>query len=232
MIESRTGLPWSQAETGIRGHMGPQGTTGLQPLGAWQFRVAPAGGHAGAEGEAVAARGSGWSGWRACTRRAREPSSRRRSEVGEGVVRGQLCLCSGWGRQGVESEEASGGSAPLEHCVPSSARPPAVPRCWLPTKRMAVRRWLPGALGSHRRLWASSGLTAQESREACGLFSARCDVRGPEAQGPSLRPRPGQHMARAQDPRPGLQATFSPRPGAPVSVRLTPGLEAEPAPRG
>ena len=63
--------------------------------------------------------------------------------MGEGVVRGQLCLCSGWGRWGMESEEASGGSALLEHRVPSSAQPPAVPRCWLPTKRMAVNKMAP-----------------------------------------------------------------------------------------
>ena len=228
-MENRTGLPWSQAETGVRGHVGPQGTTGLRPLRAWQFRVAPAGGHAGAEGEAVAARGSGWSGWRACTRRAREPSSGRRSEAGEGVVRGR---CSGWGRRGMESEEATGGSAPLEHWCPALPAPLRFPGAGSPPSGWRLTRWLPGALGSHRRLWASSSLTAQESRGACGLFSARCDVRGPAAQGPSLRLRPGQHVTRPKAPRPGLQATFSPRPGAPVSGRLTPGLEAEPVPRG
>lgn len=39
MMESGTGLPWSQAETGVGGHMGPQGTAGLRPLrvaSSWQ----------------------------------------------------------------------------------------------------------------------------------------------------------------------------------------------------
>lgn len=39
-------MPWSRAETGVRGHMGPQGTAGLRPLGAGivvaRFQGAPA----------------------------------------------------------------------------------------------------------------------------------------------------------------------------------------------
>lgn len=83
----------------------------------------------------------------------------------------------------MESGEASGGVRSFEHRVPSSAPPPpADPRCWLPAKWMAVNPIAPWGSRSHRRLWASSSLTSRESREACGLFSACCDVRGPEAQ--------------------------------------------------
>lgn len=92
MMESGTGLPWSQAETGVGGHMGPQGTAGLRPLrvaSSWQgFKELLQGDEQGQKarlqlpGEAARV-GGGLA--------PEEPSSLRRSRVGGR----QLRLCSG-----------------------------------------------------------------------------------------------------------------------------------------
>lgn len=81
-------------------------------------------------------------------------------------------------------ERLVGGPAPSRHQgAQLCPTPPADPRCWLPARVDGeVNPIAPWGSRSHRRLWASSSLTSRESREACGLFSACCDVRGPEAQ--------------------------------------------------
>ena len=138
-MENRTGLPWSQAETGVRGHGGPQGTTGLRPLRAWQFRVAPAGGHAGAEGEAAAA-------WEA----AGVGGGLVPEELGSPPAGGVQRREKGWSGDGVLVGEGGGwkvkrllGDPPPWSTGAQLCPPPAVPRCWLPAKRMAVNAMAP-----------------------------------------------------------------------------------------
>lgn len=92
MMESGTGLPWSQAETGVGGHMGPRGTAGLRPLrvaSSWQgFKRLLQGTSRGRRKARLQLPGKQRVGGGLAPG---EPSSLRRSQVGGR----QLHLCSG-----------------------------------------------------------------------------------------------------------------------------------------
>ena len=183
-MDSRTGLPWSEAETGVRGHVGPRGTTGLRPLRA---------------GIVVAvSRGS-------CRGRRRGCSGRGEAAgVGGGLVpeelgsppaggvqrrekgwSGDRCVCVLVGEGGGWKVKRLVGDPPPGSTGAQLCPPPAVPRCRLPTKWMAVNamapwgaRVPPQAVGVLR-----SDCTGVPG--ACGLCSARCGVRGLRLKGPA-----------------------------------------------